>query len=501
MERKDSLTLLLEDGFTLEDADWIRQHKLTKSITFDMYVEVLHQRREQGKTVDQLRAENDIPTVYAEARDGSLVRGNEHYPVEASPVAIKTDAKGRPLNTIENYLEIMRNDPHYDGIRFNVMTNRADYPVADQDGSHKKKLWDDSDVAKSLGYCEKHYLIYSPPKHANAFSILMSERQYNPIHELLNSLPEWDGVERCKNFFQKWLKADNTPLVQAAGQIVFDGAVSRAFSPGCKFDIAVVLIGERTGEGKSTLVRLLALEDEYFGEIQSMGRSPDKIYEDILGKWVIEIGEYMMKDDQQEQDSTKAFITRLADTHRTPYAMYPETHERRCVFIGTTNHREFLTDATSQRRWLPIVCHSEECTFVEGAPDHEEIKKEIRLCYAEALHRYKTGKTMLQVPKDIRGDLKEMQELSTVEDDRYGVIEDYCRMVQGKYVCAREIWRDALGLPIERFTMKPKREIKEIMRKIPFLVEEKDRKETLHDGRQRVFRITLHDGEDDRTNY
>lgn len=489
-QKQDLVSLVILDGFTSEDLKWIRDHT---TIPFEEYLAVLHSEREKGKPVEQIKEENDIPAVYSELKDGTLIRGNDFYPVESAPVAIKTDSKGKPLNTVDNYLEIMRHDPHYDGVRFNVITDRADYMGTDEQGNPKRMQWDDADDAKSRYYCEKNYGLFSITKHEDALKVLLSERRYNPILDMLNALPAWDGVERCKYFLQTWMKAADTAWTRAVGQILFDGAISRAFNPGCKFDLAVVLIGERTGEGKSTLVKLLAMEDEYFGEIQSMGRDPDKIYEDMLGKWIIEIGEYLMKDDQAEQDSTKAFITRTADTHRTPYARYPRTLDRRCIFIGTTNHREFLTDPTSGRRWLPIVCHSDG-SFVG---DDKEIKEQIRLCYAEAIYRFRNGKALLTIPRELSSTAREMQESSTVEDARYGIIEDYVRNVTGKYICGLEIWRDALNMPIERYTAKPRREIRELMRKIPFLVEEEMPRYTLHDGKQRVFRITLNDNENE----
>ena len=489
-DRIDIVAAVLNDGFSLSDLNWIQSH-LVGTVSYEEYLSVLHDERAKGKPVEQIKKENQIPLAYAEAKDGTLVRGNENYLVESAPVAIATDAKGKPLNTVANFLEIMRHDPHYDGLRFNVTTNRADYTTTDENGAPCVKPWDDASEAASRYYCEKQYGLYHNQKHLDALRNLWKERHYNPIQDMLNALPPWDGVERCKDFLQTWMKAENTAYTRIVGQIMFDGAVARAFSPGCKFDLAVVLIGERSGEGKSTLVRLLAMNDEYFGEIQSMGRDPDKIYEDMMGKWIIEIGEYLMKDDQKEQDSTKAFITRLADTHRTPYDRWPVTNKRRCIFIGTTNHREFLTDPTGSRRWLPIVCHADG-SFVG---DDAEIKAQIKLCYAEALYRYRQGTAMLDLPKEIWNTARQMQETSIVEDERYGIIEEYCRLVQGKYICGLEIWIDALNMPRERYTMKPKREINELLRKMPFLVPEEKLQQTLHYGKQRVFRITLDESE------
>lgn len=488
----DYVAIAYNDGFTADDLFWIKEHK-PDSITFEEYLSALHAEREKGKPVDQIKQENQIPIVYAEAKDGTLIRGNEAFPVDYAPIAVAKDKDGKPLKTIDNFLEIMRHDPYYDGLKFNVTTNRADYKGFDETGIPCVKQWDDASEAESRNHCEKQYGLYHVQKHLDALRILWNERRYNPIHDMLNALPSWDGIERCNKFLQKWMKTPDTRYTRTVGQILFDGAVARAFAPGCKFDLAVVLIGERAGEGKSTLVRWLAMDDEYFGEIKGLGRDADKIYEEMMGKWIIEISEYMMKDDQKEQDSTKAFITRLADTHRTPYDRYPVTNKRRCVFIGTTNHREFLSDPTGARRWLPIETHSDGSDLYEHEQD---IKEDIRQCYSEAVFRYRNGTALLDLPKEIRNDARKMQEASTVEDERYGIIEEYCRLVTGKYVCGLEIWIDALNMPRERYSTKPRREINEILRKIPFLAEEETQQYLPKYGKQRVFRITLNDNEE-----
>ena len=43
------------------------------------------------------------------------------------------------------------------------------------------------------------------------------------------------------------------------------GAISRAFQPGCKFEIMLCLVGGQ-GAGKYTFFRLLAVRDEWFSD-------------------------------------------------------------------------------------------------------------------------------------------------------------------------------------------------------------------------------------------
>lgn len=489
----DYVSLAFLDGFSSEDMQWIREHNTLPPAVF---FATAHEEVEQGKTVKQIKLENDIPLVYDEAKDGTLIRADSGTITEVAdaPVALQM-VRGQPAKTIDNFLEIFRKDPHYDNIRFNELTNRAEsygYDVKKQIQCWRS--WDDTADANSRHYCETRYGLYQKDKHNDAMRILWGERLCNPITDMLDALPEWDGMERCSQFFQTWLKTEDSEYIRAIGQTLFDSAVSRAYHAGCKYDLCIVLVGEEAGEGKSTLVSWLALDDEYAGEIKDMTRDIDKILEDISGKWIVEIGEYIMKDSLRVQDATKAFITRTQDTKRTPYDRYPQTLPRRCIFIATTNHREFLTDSTGGRRWLPVIVHSDGAELYAS---EQAVKDYIRKCYAEAVYRYKHGLCVLDLPTAIKDEAKRRQELAVAEDARAGIIEEYCRLaVTEKYspfVCGIEVWCNALNYPKDKYTKKISREIREIMRKIPFLHEEEKLMSMPIYGKQRVFRIVLDD--------
>ena len=86
----DKTSIAYADGFTTDDLKWIKEHP-AGSISFEEYLSVLHQERQKGKPVEQIKRENNIPAVYAEASDGSLVRGNENYIVESEPADVFTE--------------------------------------------------------------------------------------------------------------------------------------------------------------------------------------------------------------------------------------------------------------------------------------------------------------------------------------------------------------------------------------------------------------------------
>ncbi len=75
----------------------------------------------------------------------------------------------------------------------------------------------------------------------------------------------------------------------------------------------------------------------------------------ISGKWLVELAELsgLAKSDAE---GVKAFLTQPSDRYRAPYARVALDRSRTCVFVGTTNSRAYLSDATGNRRFLPVRC-------------------------------------------------------------------------------------------------------------------------------------------------
>ena len=69
------------------------------------------------------------------------------------------------------------------------------------------------------------------------------------------------------------------------------GAISRAFQPGCKFEIMLCLVGGQ-GAGKSTFFRLLAVRDEWFSD-DLRKLDDDNVYRKLQGHRIIEMSEMM----------------------------------------------------------------------------------------------------------------------------------------------------------------------------------------------------------------
>lgn len=371
-----------------------------------------------------------------------------------------TYKRGKPEATIDNFFLIMQRDREYRGIRYNVLAAQAEIHDIDADGQLTITPWDDAADAKSKHYFELKYGLYSPNKHDAALRILFDSRKYNPLLDLVEGF-EWDGVNRCEHFLTRWLKCEDSPYTQEVSRLIFAGAINRLYAPGCKFDAVPVLIGTQQGEGKSSIVQWLALNDAYYATTKNMSGDQRSI-EAITGAWIVEVPE-LAAFRTTDIESLKAFCTRTTDKYRLPYDKNTSVFPRRCVFIGTTNNRQFLSDKTGNRRFFPVEVHSNGYFLF----DHQaEIRDYIIQCWAEASVRYKDGKMPPVADPSLVSVYQEKQAEAMEDDWRVGIIERYLKSkCGGDRVCVKELFDHALYSDdaTRQPSFKDSREIGEIM--------------------------------------
>lgn len=403
-----------------------------------------------------------------------------NYDGEGREIQLARDGKGVPLATMDNILTIMQRDPFYDGIQYNLLTNCAEIH---QDFTVRR--WSDTDEAESMHYLEREYGIYAERKHTDALRIFFREREYNPILDMVKAL-EWDGTERCEHFLTEWAKAEDTPYTREVSRLIFAGGINRLFLPGCKFDDVPILIGTNQGEGKSTLVKWLAINDTYFAEVTEM--DGQRGIEQLEGAWICEIAELLALTKTKEQEAVKSYITRQRDKYRKPYDKQVSEYPRRCVFIGTTNNRQFLKDKTGNRRFYPVEVHSNGYFLYE----HEaECREYILQCWAEASEKYRKGQMPNYANRALLDDFKAAQEAAMEDDWRVGAIEKYLdAQPLGSLVCVRQLKREALTMGdfAQDPTAKESQEIGVIMNKFSNWERCDKPQYTPNYGRQRCWR-------------
>lgn len=333
----------------------------------------------------------------------------------------------------------MDNSRFYEGVKFNEMSNRAEIHSIDKDGNIKIVPWTDADEAKSMQYCESHFSMYHKDKHSAALRILFDERKYNPLRDIVDGLT-WDGENRCEHFLTRWAKCDDSPYVREVSRLIFAGGIHRLYQPGTKFDDVPILIGMRQGEGKSTLVSWLAINDQYYGEVTTVEGQP--AIEQLQGRWICEISELIALTKNKEQEAVKAYITRAVDSYRKPWDKNVSEFPRRCIFVGTTNSDSPLVDKTGNRRYYPVEVH---CNAYELYDHEDECRDYILQCWAEARERYKQKKMPNFANKKYADLYRKAQENAMQDDWRVGAIMDFLdKKLPGEFTCVREVCHKAL---------------------------------------------------------
>src|SRR5690606_9735586 len=120
-----------------------------------------------------------------------------------------------------------------------------------------------------------------------------------------------------------------------------------------------------------------------------------------------------------EVEEVKAFLSKTEDRYRVAYDRQVSEFPRKCVFFGTTNTREFLRDATGNRRFWPVEVHPEKAKYSHWEHLTDELVQQI---WAEALSWYKAGES-LELDEEAREEAIRQQSSHMEIDPREGLIQ------------------------------------------------------------------------------
>ena len=406
--------------------------------------------------------------------------------IENPGIPLELDRKGWPVKTIDNFFTALEWDYEFSKVRYNELAQCAEHFSYDLFQKPTITRWTDKDLAWVEQHLETYYGLYSPTKLQTALRLFYHHRRYHPIRERLRAL-DWDGTERIEGFLTRWMGCADTAYVREVSRLIFAGGVHRLFEPGCKFDYVPVLVGKQ-GSGKSTIVRWLAVEDDWFTELTTM--EGKESIEQLTGSWICEITELLALSRVKEQEAVKSFLSRQRDRYRRPYDREVTEQPRQCVFLGTTNRRQFLRDRTGNRRFCPVEVHT---TGAELYAREAECRAEILQCWAEAVDKYERGCLPAVADVQLLQDFEAEQRDAMEEDWRVGAIERYVyRCPEDYYFCVRDVARNALVLGMDNPrdpTPQESREIALILDGLPML-ERAGRKELKSFGQQRVWKRT-----------
>lgn len=410
--------------------------------------------------------------------------------VTAWMAMLKVDGNNAYVKSYENVLIALENDPQLKG-RFymNTFTKRpmaiAPLPWGNRKAETAPFEWTDADDDGLLIYIEKLLGIRTKTIVTSALNECWAQHPFHPVIDYLSHL-KWDGISRLEFLFQTYLGAEDNAYVRALSKMSFVAAITRIFSPGTKFDTAVVFVGPQ-GLGKTTFIRTMAKFPEWYTDnIQTLDRSA---IENIQGTWLVELGELSALK-KNEVEEIKSFMSRQVDRARLSYGKYAVSLPRTCIFFGTTNTYSFLKDSTGERRFYPVD--------VGVVPPLKsviyDLPNEVDQLWAEALYFYNL-RTPLILSPELISYAKNVQEDHYERSEKQGLIEEFLSkpvpvewdsytldqrllfyantttkhdiLVPRTKVCALEIWCECFGSKKEYYKNSAGWEINAILRKIP----------------------------------
>ena len=380
---------------------------------------------------------------------------------------------------------ILENDERLTGIRYNEMNRRIE--ARDVPWERPAGPWRDADDAQLYQWIVRTYGVQFPrEKFSIALTAVADRRRFHPVKEYLNSLPEWDGVQRIPTLLVDYLGAEDNIYTREATQKCLTAAVARIYEPGVKFDSVLILQGPQA-VGKSMIFDRLG--GAWYSDNLSVSDMRDKTAaEKLQGYWILELSELtgMRKVDVE---SVKGFISRRDDIYRAAYGRNTESRLRQCVIVGSTNDD---TGEADRHPW-------------------DLTKDDIAQIWAEAKISYELGDGLLLSREAAR--MAEQAQMDAMEsDERQGIVEEYLqrklpknwdeldydrRMLfldsedegteERRQVSNIEIWVEALHNPAKSMEPKDARAITAMMMRIPGWEKSGKLKRINGYGMQRVY--------------
>lgn len=169
------------------------------------------------------------------------------------------------------------------------------------------------------------------------------------IQKLADHVTVENGTEHIRNqVFKMWMimacaaadNAESTPNKEAVA----------------KFDSVMIFVGKQ-GLKKTQFFRAMIPEPlrQYFNDGVMIDPTDRDSVSQAAAWWIIEAGEIDGMFKKVDLERFKAFLSKSFDVFRKPFGRTSVKYQRRTVFVGSANEREFLKDHTGNRRYWPLL--------------------------------------------------------------------------------------------------------------------------------------------------
>jgi len=287
------------------------------------------------------------------------------------PAFVRKEKTGEILVTMDNMTKAIAR-PDMTGMTVAYDTFRDEIMYSEDDGENWLSF-KDADYTR-LRIALERCGFQPPSKDATRDAVLLvAEQQAFDSAQVWLSRLQWDGVPRIERFLSTHFGGEDTPYTRAVGRYIWTALAGRIIEPGCKADMAPILVG-RQGARKSSGVAAMAPAAEFFTEI-SFGEKEDDLSRKMRGRLVAELAE-LKGLASRDSEAIKAWMTKRYEDWTPKYREFNTVFPRRLLCFGTTNKDEFLVDETGNRRWLPVR--------IGGLVDVDAITRDCAQLWAEA---------------------------------------------------------------------------------------------------------------------
>lgn len=361
-----------------------------------------------------------------------MMAENTVIPLNAWKGKIEQGRSG-PKKNLRNLMLHLQNVPGLGkGIKFNEFTGRVEWkgvPLQDEDIIDIRLMIEDSGFEPVTSD-----VLPAVIRHAH-------DNRFDPVREYLDAL-EWDKRPRINRWLQEYMGAPDHEILEVFGSKFLIGAVARIYDPGCQMDNMLVFEGKQ-GAGKTTAVSALFGRDYMISSISDFKSKEASIA--LQGRWCAEIAELAALKKTDITD-VKKFITETIDQYRPVHGKNTIDRPRRCVFVGTTNERQYLKDATGNRRFWPVPCAAVKVAQI--AQDRDQL-------WAEAVVRYRQSEKWWIEDIAQLAQAEAIQSDRTTQDPWAEIIDAWLDAPENlgmEFVTVARILKEAIKMDVPRFS-------------------------------------------------
>lgn len=310
----------------------------------DVAVEWLAGACDSADTIGPNRT--DVDEIRRAVQDGDKSPKPDRATMEGLDVTRQGEIKPTLANVVtllDNSADIVEND-------FGDVELRTTPPWA-LDGETYPALYDDAHVLRSTVWLQReHHTAFQTRDVNDAAKTIGAENQVNRLLEYLDrvaTLPP--GPLTVDNIGAAGWKADDNLAHRLGASKFFLQCVRRAYEPGCKADLVLVIQG-RPGTGKSRSMRALFTRpgDRYFTDSTIPIGNAREYAPVVRGLWGAELKEQNAVS-KWHQDSFKSFLDQQIVRYRAPYERRASDVKLRVGYGWTTEKETPLNDPNTRR--------------------------------------------------------------------------------------------------------------------------------------------------------